>query len=79
VNAALHAQKMIVELLAADVPEKLYRRTRTRTLETRAHGRWRLPRAAVRPDIPHPQGQSRRLHPVHALREAHAARNRSTM
>ena len=70
---ALHAQKIIVEMLVADVPERVYKPDSELAQWQRCLGIGK-PRFAARaqpaPDVSHPGDgrQSRRLHPVHALR-----------
>ena len=70
---AVHSQKMIVELLASDMPERTYKTgLRARLLAARArhrHAALRASRAARGRPVASGDGrQPRRLHPVHALR-----------
>ena len=70
---AVHSQKIVVEMLAADVPERVYKPDS----ELAQWQRWLgidRPRFAARAQpaagclAPRDGGQPRRLHPVHALR-----------
>ena len=70
---ACSAQKMIVELLAADMPERVYKPDSEleHWKEPLGIGKPRFARACpagLRHLAPRDGGQSRRLHPVHALR-----------
>ena len=70
---AVHSQKMIVELLASDMPERAYKTDSELDYWQRdarhRHAALRAPRAARRRPVASGDGrQPRRLHPVHALR-----------